>query len=215
MSFTVVPDGTDGYQKLNPAATGDYLEWVADNFHTSATLAPTYAKIGGSNTFTQPNTFSGAVTSGSFRLGTSTTFGGTLGFGSITGNNTTRSFVPASATTLQIANTLANLINDLSAMGILKPLAISVASLTLNGNDILWTFNRDVILSGSNVTALENDTDGTGMWQSPTGCTQENATTIRATYDDLPTGDAHWRISSSPTGLANAASVTTPQSGHV
>ena len=62
MSFTVIDDGSDGYTKLDPDATGDYLMWISQNFHTAATLAPSYAKSGAANTFTGDDEFTGSVT---------------------------------------------------------------------------------------------------------------------------------------------------------
>ena len=70
-------------------------------------------------------------------------------------------------------------------------------------------------LEGANVPELENDVDGTGMWQSPTSCAQGSATSIVATYPDTPGEASPWRIESAPGNISQSADITVPQSGTV
>ena len=94
------------------------------------------------------------------------------------------------------------------------PAAITVLSVVKGaGNDLSWNFSADVTLTGGNVVELENDIDGTGMWQSPASCAQGSATSIVATYPDPPGENTPWRIAAAPSGIVQAAQVTVPQAG--
>ena len=97
------------------------------------------------------------------------------------------------------------------------PAAITVISVVKGaGSDLAWTFSADVTLSAGNVPELENDIDGTGMWQSPMSCAQGAAAdSIIATYADPPGEATPWRIAAQPSGIVQAAQVTVPQSGVV
>ena len=93
--------------------------------------------------------------------------------------------------------------------------AITVTAVIANGLELTWTFSAPVTLTGGNVPELENDIDGTGMWQSPTSCAQGAANSIVATYPDAPQEATPWRIQTAPSNVAQSASVTVPQSGTI
>jgi hypothetical protein len=69
--------------------------------------------------------------------------------------------------------------------------------------------------AGANVPELENDQDGTGMWQSPISCVQGAADRIVATYFDAPEEATPWRIQTAPSNVAQSLDITVPQSGTI
>ena len=96
------------------------------------------------------------------------------------------------------------------------PAAIEVVSVIKSaGNDLVWNFSADVTVTGPNVVELENDVDGTGMWQSPASCAQGSAMSVIATYPDAPGEATPWRIAAEPSGIEQAGQVTVPQGGTV
>jgi hypothetical protein len=91
---------------------------------------------------------------------------------------------------------------------------ITVVRVDWNGtSSLVWNFSADVTLEGSSVPELQNDLDGTGMWQSPASCSQGSATSIVATYPDSPGEATPWRIAAEPANIEQAQRITVPQSG--
>jgi hypothetical protein len=93
--------------------------------------------------------------------------------------------------------------------------AIVVSVQKIAGNHLLWTFNVNVNVTASPISALNDDTLSSSG--APTASVQSGAKGVDCTYSVTPNVGDHYSISITPTGLGNpnGSGFIIPQGGNV